>query len=131
MSKNQKSKNYAITKLYKILDYNSKKDIKPENEKYLGSLSQRLKDISGEEIIYKKKIRKEDFKDDADYLKPKVIVHAREIKEEPKPPEVKFEEIKKMEFRDEDVFEIKKVKIAEPEFIKVKPKVTSKEEGNQ
>jgi predicted RecB family nuclease len=128
MSKNQKSKNYTIAKLYKILDYNSKKDIQPENERYLGSLSQRLKEISGEKIIYKKKISKEDFKDDVDYLKPKVVVHAIEGKDEPKPPVVKFEETTKREFRDEDVFEVKKVKIVEPEFIKVKPKVTSKVE---
>ncbi len=128
MSKNQKSKNYAVTKLHKILDYNSKKDIRPENEKYLGSLSQRLKEISGEEIILKRKINKEILEDGADTLKPKVIVHAREVKKESELPEIKIEEKKKREFRGEDIFEIKKIKIKEPKFIEVKPKASSKEE---
>ncbi len=128
MSKNQKSKNYAIAKLYKILDYNSKKDVRPENEKYLGSLSQRLKEISGEEIILKKKINKECLEDGVETLKPKVIVHSREVKKEPELPKIIIEKKEKKEFRDEDVFEIKKIKIKEPKFIEVKPKASSKEE---
>jgi len=128
MSKNQKSKNYAITKLYKILDYNSKKDISPKNEKYLGSLSQRLKEISGEEISSIKRIDIESKEEGVDALKPKVIVHAREIKNETVTPKLKIEEKRKIEFEDEEVFEIKKIKIKEPEFIEVKPKIRPKEE---
>ena len=130
MPNNKKSKNYAIAKLYKVLDFNSKKDLHPENEKYYGSLSQRLKDISGEEVILIKKLNKEEQKDSADLLKPKVIVHAREVKKEPIVviPEIKIQEKKEKQIWDDDVFEIKKIKIKEPEFIEVKPKTSTKEE---
>jgi len=125
MSKNQKSKNNALSKLYNILDYTSKKDTNLKNEKYLGSLSQRLKEISGEEVVYRKKFEEKSQNDGKETLKPKVIIHVREVKKEPEFPEVKIEEEKK-DYRDGDVFEIKKVKIKEPEFMEVKPK-TSKE----
>ena len=130
MSKNQKSKNNAIAKLYKVLDFNSKKDLHNEDEKYYGSLDQRLKDISGEEIILVKRLNKENLGDSNDTLKPKVIVHAREVKKEPvvEFPEIKIQEKKKRQIWDDDVFEIKKLKIKEPEFIEVKPKTYQKEE---
>jgi hypothetical protein len=120
MPKNQKSKNNAISKLYNVLDYNSKKDVN-KNERYLGSLSHRLKEISGEEIVYKKKFENISKPDNGESLKPKVKIHAREIKKAPKIPIVKIEE-KKREYRDQEIFEIKKLKVKEPEFIEVKPK---------
>jgi ERCC4-type nuclease len=126
MSKNQKSKNNAITKLYNILDYNSKKRINTKNERYYGSLSQRLKEISGEEIYYRKKLDSKKPENGIKSLEPKVKIHAREIKKEPKIIEPIIEE-KKRPFIDEDVFEIKKVKIKEPEFVEVKPKASEEE----
>jgi len=128
MSKNHRTKNYTLTKLYKILDNNSKKDLNAGNQKYLGSLSHRLKEISGEEIILRKKVSQENLDVGDDSLNPKVIIHAREVKKEIEPLKVKIEEKKRIDFRDEDIFEIKKIKIREPEFIEVKPKTISKEE---
>jgi len=126
MSKNQKSKNNALTRLYSILDYNSKKDINLKNERYLGSLSQRLKEISGEEVYYRKKLDSQNKDNGVKSLEPKVIIHAREVKKEPEIIKPVIEQ-KKKAFINEDVFEIKKVEIKEPIFVEVRPK-TSKEE---
>ena len=105
MSKNQKSKNNALTRLYNILDYNSKKNINLKNERYLGSLSHRLKEISGEEVYYRKKLDSKIEDNGVKSLEPKVIIHRREVKKEPDIIEPKIEE-KKSVFRDEDVLVI-------------------------
>jgi len=126
MSKNQKLKNNALARLYNILDYNSKRNINLKNERYLGSLSHRLKEISGEEVYYRKKLDSKIEDNGVKSLKPKVIIHTREVKKEPKIFEPKIEE-KKSVFIDEDVFEIKKVEVKEPEFVEVKPKLSKEE----
>ncbi len=128
MVKHQKPKNNTITKLYKILDFNSKKDLRPENEKYLVSLSQRLREISGERIIYRRITSKEILEDKIDPLKPKIVIHSRKVEKKIEFPEVKIEEEKKIDYSDEEIFEIEKVKVKGPEFIEVKPKVIAKEE---
>ena len=104
------------------------KDISPDNEKYFVSLSQRLKETSGEQIIYKKIIKKEDLEGRIDPLKPKLVIHSRKVEKKIEFPEVKIEEEKKIDYRDEEIFEIEKVKAKGPEFIEVKPKVIAKEE---
>jgi len=147
MQKEKKSKKNSISKLHKILDNTSDKDLHPKDEKDFRPLRKRLKETSNGKKVYRKVISKDDSKKEIDSLKPKVTIHPREekkivefpeIKEQKtvleieKPSTVPFlpvkEELKEDLYKDEDVFEVEKVEVSGPEFIKVKPKEIVKEE---
>ncbi len=146
MQKNQKFKNNNIEKLCKILDNISIKELPPEDEKYLRSLSKKLEKSFRDDVVYKKVVSKKSSEKKIDYLKPKVTIHPREVRRILEFPEVKEEKIevqiekplaepplpvKEPQFKDEDVFEIEKVEISEPKFIEVKPKVIEKREKEE
>jgi Holliday junction resolvasome RuvABC DNA-binding subunit len=129
MSQDKKSKIDDIEKLRKLLDNVTFENLDSEDEKHLIALKKRLSKPE-HTITFTQQIKS----DEADPMKPKVLVHLRKeqkltiIKEE-SDKKTEIEYTKKMEgFIDEDIFEIEKVKVEGPEFIEVKPKDTSKED---
>ncbi|UCB59347.1 MAG: hypothetical protein JSV67_03385 [Thermoplasmatales archaeon] len=129
MSQDKKSKIDDIEKLRKLLDNVTFENLDSEDEKHLIALKERLSKPE-HTITFTQQIKS----DEADPMKPKVLVHLRKeqkltiIKEE-SDKKTEIEYTKKMEgFIDEDIFEIEKVKVEGPEFIEVKPKDTSKED---
>ena len=136
MENDKKSKKSSIDKLRKVLDNDSNKDLHPEDEKYLRDLSNRLKEKSKKQEIYKKSSFEKKEIDKKDSMEPKVAIHPRKVKKIEKLPELKEEEIKPKadeikgdSFKDEDIFEIEKIEHKEPEFIQVKPKEFEKQPG--
>ena len=145
MQTDKKSKKNNSELLRKILDNISSEDLSPKDEKYLRSLSKRLQEPS-EEIIHKKVVSKDDSKKEIESLKPRVTIYPREekkvlgfteMKEEAPEPEIEEApavppiSAREIEYEDEDVFEVEKVEVPEPEFIKVKPKETAKPEKEE
>jgi len=146
MQKDKKSKKKRIEKLRELLDNNNGKDVHPEDEVYLKSLSKRLKESSYKPAYYKEKETKDNGDSEEDLLKPKFKIFPREEKkvippmEEEKqkadikagkPTEIEFlpvEEKKETRYQEEDIFEIEKVKYTGAEFIEVKPKKEKKKE---
>ncbi len=113
MQKNQKFKNNSIEKLCKILDNISIKDLPPEEEKYLRSLSEKLEKSYTETIVYKKVVSKENNGKKIVSLKPKVTIHAREVKKIIEFPEVKEE---KTEVQIEKPFAEPPLPVKEPQY---------------
>jgi Holliday junction resolvasome RuvABC DNA-binding subunit len=139
MSDDKKNKKNGIEKLRIILDKKSSKKLDPKDEKYLITLKKRLDESTHKKVIIKQKV--ETSETETYSLKPKVTIHQR--KQETKPvtskiiiaeksieikPEPVFEEVKEEKDFEEDLIEIKKVEIKEPEFLEVKPKVVKKED---
>ena len=135
MQENKKSKKERLEKLRMLLDDPSKKDLHPEDEKYLTSLSKRL-DSSKERVAYVHKQHKDET-GEVDPLKPQVVIHERERVKTPVIPELKeFKEVeeeikpeKEIESlqKDEDLYEVEKVEVEGPEFVEVTPKETKEE----
>jgi len=129
MQKNEKSKKERLKKLRMILDKPSRGDLHPEDEKYLKALSKRLEESSKESIIYIRRSAKKDGEEEIDPLKPRVIIHHKEEKEgvvhiKQEEPEGQKESL----FEDENLYEVEKVEVKEPEFLEIKPKEAAKEE---
>jgi hypothetical protein len=132
MSKNKNKKKERIEKLRSVLDNSKSDNLNPDDEKHLKALSKRLKKTSEKnspnvKITYKIGEEKKE-----DPLKPHVTVHPRKIKKDvvkielppPEKKEIKVEE--KKQLPEDDIFEVEKVEIKEPEFVAVKPKETTK-----
>jgi len=130
MQENKNSKKKRIEHVEIVLDNPDTKNFNSKDEKYLITLSKRLKATSEKEINSKKTRTKKDTKIDADSLKPRVTIHIREKesikkidltpkKEEKKPIIEKKEELK---IEDDDIIEVEKIETTAPTFIEVKPK---------
>lgn len=127
MQKNDKSKKKSIDKLRMILDDTSGTYVHPSDEKYLKALKKRL-DISSKNAVYVPKSYKKEGEDETDSLKPTVTIHLRD-EDIVEFPEITMEEPKEEpSHKDDDLFEVEKVKVDSPEFIEVKPKETPKKE---
>ena len=146
MQKDKKSKKNNIEKLRKILDNNSSEDLRPKDEKYLMSLSRRLEESSRESVVYRKAVIKDESEKAIDPLKPRVTIFPREEKKSLKFTEIKEEKpeleiekapavlplpAKEIRHEDEDFFEVEKVEVPKPEFVKVKPKEIAKPEEEE
>lgn len=118
--KENKPKKKSIEELRMILDDIPVENLRYKDERYLIALGKRL-DKSKKEVTYKQieSIKKEISGETTDQLKPTVVIHQRKIK---KPKALKFTEIEKKEIT------VEKSKSEEdiPEFIEVKPKITTK-----
>ena len=125
MQKDKKSQKDRIQKLRMILDLDSNKDIHPEDEKYLKTLSRRLKETSNRSIVYARSVSKDKGEREAYSLEPRVVIHPRVEKKVIEIPKIKEE---KKVYEEEEIFEVEKVELPRPEFIEVKPKLTEKEE---
>jgi len=132
MSKTNRPKKNDIEKLRKILDNNSKNKSSSEKEKYLATLTKRLKKESRNIHISSKVVEKEN-----ESLEPKITVHPRkvekivefhEIAEDITSKDVEPEESSVI---DEDVFEVKKVEIDQPQFIEVKQRDVKEDETEE
>lgn len=129
MQKNKKSKKERLEKLHMILDRPSRRDLHPEDEKYLQALGRRLESSSKESILHIHRISEEKQEKEADLLKPRVTIHHKEEKEsvvrvKQEEPEGRKESL----FEDENLYEVEKVEVKGPEFLEVKPKEAAKEE---
>lgn len=128
MSQDKKSKKNGIEKLRKILDDIPLNELDSESEKNLITLKKRLNEPD-KKIVFTNSDR-----EDADPLKPKVLVHFRKeqkitITKQEIDKTTEIEVTKKTEQTiNEDVFEVEKVKVKGPEFIEVKPIELPKEE---
>jgi transcription termination factor NusA len=118
--KEKKPKKKSIEELRMILDDIPVEDLINKDEKHLIALGKRL-DKSKKEVTYKQieSIKKEISGETTDPLKPTVVIHQRKIKE---PKTLKFIEVEKKEITVEKSKPEEKV----PEFIEVKPKITTK-----
>ncbi|PNX47558.1 MAG: hypothetical protein BV457_05460 [Thermoplasmata archaeon M9B1D] len=141
MSEDKKSKKNGIEKLRKVLDDIYYKDLDSKDEKHIIALKSRLKGPSELEIIYKKTV---ETVEEADSLKPTVIIHERKekrlvdyletAKKEVEPVKESTESLpefkvaKKSQIEDEDIFEVQKVDVKVLEFIEVKPKTVIEED---
>ena len=87
MRQNKNNKKTRVERLRMVLDTPDNKNLYPGDEKYLKALSRRLKE-SSEEDYPRKYVRfddkGEDKGEDTDYLKPRVTVYPKKIKEEEK-----------------------------------------------
>lgn len=143
MSNNKKSKNNSIEKLRMVLDSNHKKDLHPEDEKYLKILSRRLKEGSAQNSAISQLVYKTGSEKEVVTLKPRITVYPREKKkidiskpfEEKTETRVEFIPVEKEELKEEkieislkeeDIIEIKKVEVVSPQFVEVKPKEPEK-----
>ena len=144
MQSGKKSKKNSIKKLRNVLDSDSNKDLPPEDAKYLKALSKRLDESSKEEIIYTKVAPKKSVEKEPVSLEPKVRVYPREekkiiefteVEEKVEPEEVTFseveEDVKELSYEEEDVIEVEKVEVTDPEFIEVKPKEDKKKDEEE
>ena len=125
MTNNKKNNKKNIEELNALLDNESPDDSYKKN-KYLNALHKRMRNKYPERIIIKKTILLEK-ENDSDSLKPKVIIHT--AKEEKIPVTPKHDEQKifiQPTIEEEDIFEIEKIKIPGPQFLKIKPKITEK-----
>jgi len=132
MEKDKNNKKNRVEKLRLILDTPENKKLYPGDEKHLKALSRRLKE-SSDEGPSKIKVRYEGDQINDD-LKPRVKVYPRvvtkkvtkvEFVEEDKTKIVK-EKKKEITIKDEDIFEIEKIKVRQNEFVQVKQKELEK-----
>ena len=135
MSKKKKDKKNGVEKLRKVLDDYSFEELRPEDEKYLKTLKNRLDKKSEEKVVFQKITHETYNSNDEDLLKPTVVIHERIKKKPVELPEFKEaedttpgEDQKETRLEDEDLIDIKKVKPDIPEFIEVKPKTEKKVE---
>jgi len=125
MQKNEKSKKKIIDRLRMVLDDGSGSNVHPDDEKYLKALKKRLGD-SSKHVVYTNKDYKKDSESETGSLEPKVTIHLRD-EDVVEFPEIAMEEPEKeieeeTSHKDEELYEVEKVKVDSPEFIEVKPK---------
>jgi Holliday junction resolvasome RuvABC DNA-binding subunit len=140
MSKNKKFKKTGIEKLRILLDDPSTDKLHSKDEKYLIILREQLKANSKENVIIKKYTERVGETEADDSLQPRVIIHPRKEKIIPEISKIEFiekteevtpifEEVNTEEKDKEDLIEIDKVEVKEPEFLEVKPKETIKKQN--
>ena len=142
MHKNKKSKKNNDDQLRKILDNISVDDLSSDEKKYLSSLGKRVDKKSSRDAVQYKKVLKVEPDEEVDPLKPRVVIHSRAKQRSYKPVEIKKcvpdvpkpvqqEVLPEILDKKEDLYEVEKVEISEPEFIEVKPKETVKIEKDE
>ena len=143
MNQDKKVKKNDIEKLRMILDNPSDPKVRKivdKHERNLESIRGRLSDETSKTEI---KYTASDFLKKSDSLEPRVVIHQKEEKKSipseivsPEPKSYKAEQQQKEEytdeddsqsfFDDEDLYEVEKVDVSEPEFLQVKPKEMEK-----
>ncbi len=143
MSQDKKAKKNDIEKLRMILDNPSDPKVRKivdKHERNLESIRERLSDEPSKTEI---KHTTSDFLKKSDSLEPRVVIHQKEeiksIPSEIVPPEPKSYKTEQQQreeytdeddfqglFDDEDLYEVEKVDVSEPEFLQVKPKEMEK-----
>ena len=135
MTQDKKPKKNDIEKLRMILDSPSDPKVRKivaKHEKNLKSIRERL---SGESSKTKMKYTTSDLLKKSDSLEPRVVIHEEEVvpseieshipeqqKEESKDDDADLQDL----FDAEDLYEVEKVDVPEPEFLEVKPKEMEK-----
>ena len=137
MTQDKKPKKNDIEKLRMILDSPSDPKVRKivaKHEKNLESIRERL---SGEPSKTKMKYTTSDLLKKSDSLEPRVVIHEKEEEVVPSEIELHIPEQQKEESKDddadlqdlfdaEDLYEVEKVDVSEPEFLEVKPKEMGK-----
>lgn len=137
MTQDKKPKKNDIEKLRMILDSPSDPKVRKivaKHEKNLESIRERL---SGEPSKTKMKYTTSDLLKKSDSLEPRVVIHEKEEEVVPSEIESHIPEQQKEESKDddadlqdlfdaEDLYEVEKVDVSEPEFLEVKPKEMGK-----
>jgi len=142
MSQDKKAKKNDIEKLRMILDNPSDPKVRKivdKHERNLESIRERLSDKPSKTEM---KHTTSDFLRKSDSLEPRVVIHQKEemksIPSEIVPPEPKSYKTEQHReeyadeddfqglFDDEDLYEVEKVDVSEPEFLQVKPKEMEK-----
>jgi len=137
MTQDKKPKKNDIEKLRMILDSPSDPKVRKivaKHEKNLESIRERL---SGKPSKTKMKYTTSDLLKKSDSLEPRVVIHEKEEEVVPSEIESHIPEQQKEESKDddadlqdlfdaEDLYEVEKVDVPEPEFLEVKPKEMEK-----
>ena len=137
MTQDKKPKKNDIEKLRMVLDSPSDPKVRKivaKHEKNLESIRERL---SGEPSKTKMKYTTSDLLKKSDSLEPRVVIHEKEEEVAPSEIESHIPEQQKEESKDddadlqdlfdaEDLYEVEKVDVSEPEFLEVKPKEMGK-----
>jgi len=137
MTQDKKPKKNDIEKLRMILDSPSDPKVRKivaKHEKNLESIRERL---FGEPSKTKIKYTTSDLLKKSDSLEPRVVIHEKEEEVVPSEIELRIPEQQKEESKDddadlqdlfdaEDLYEVEKVDVPEPEFLEVKPKEMEK-----
>jgi len=128
MQENEKSKKKTIEKLRMILDNPYSEDLHIKNEKNLNALRERLVKSNNRNFDY----IHVNFGSEDDSLNARVVVHEKENDTiaipEFKQVESELEKQKEDAFKDEELYEVVKVKTYLPEFVEVKSEEYAKKE---
>lgn len=137
MTQDKKPKKNDIEKLRMILDSPSDPKVRKIVAKYEKNLESIRERLSGKPSKTKMKHTTSDLLKKSDSLEPRVVIHEKEEEVVPSEIESHIPEQQKEESKDddadlqdlfdaEDLYEVEKVDVPEPEFLEVKPKEMEK-----
>jgi len=143
MIQDKKVKKNDVEKLRMILDNPSDPKVRKIVDKHERNLESIRERLSNEPSKTEIKYTASNFLKKSDSLEPRVVIHQKEEKkgipleiaspetksyktEQPKKEEYTDEDDSQNLFDDEDLYEVEKVEVSEPEFLQVKPKEMEK-----